>query len=116
MPPGAPAGIALPDTMPTTTSFKSTGCVTGFRVTPGTKSAPEAAVNTTGEPIAARPDETPSAVASLSVRSTSPALSERGRRPALRTGRALDDPMGASETSAPDDGAAGPDETVGVPD
>src|ERR1700676_4864023 len=86
--------------MPTTTRYRSSGCVTGLRVMPGTIRAPEAAVYTTCIPIAPCA-ERPRAVASLSVRSTSLAASDRGRRPALRTGITLDDLKGGNETSAP---------------
>src|ERR1700682_6217784 len=107
MPPGAPAGIALLDTMPTTLSFRSIGCVTGFRATPSTCSAPYVALYVSCEPIAPRAERKPSVVASLSLSSTSLAASELGSRPALSVGIPLEDRSGGSETSAPDGGGAG---------
>src|SRR4030088_3856993 len=106
MPPGAAAGIALPDTMPTTTSFRSIGFVTGLRVMPRTESAPDVALYVTCVPTAPPAERNPSAAASLSLSTISFAVSERGRRPALSTGSALDERSGGSETRAPD-GAGG---------
>src|ERR1700704_1564665 len=104
MPPGAPASMALPDTMPTTTSFKSSGFATGFRIEPGSCRAPYAALYVTWVPIAPRADRYPRAAASLSLSNTSFATSDFGSRPALSAGVVLDEPTGASETRAPDDG------------
>src|ERR1700682_1661937 len=67
-------------------------------------------------PIAPCAERNPSAVASLSVRSTSLAASDRGRRPALRAGMTLDDLSGGKETSAPGGGVlAGPEDAGEVP-
>src|ERR1700674_3127113 len=105
-PPGAPAGMKLVDTMPTTTSLRSTGLVTLLVVADGT-SPPAVAVNVTSVPTAAAGDRKPRAVASVSVNSTSGAASELGSRPALRVGTALDEPLIGSETSWPDEVAPG---------
>src|SRR5690242_9375928 len=100
--------------MPTTMNVSEAGCVTWLAVSAGT-SAPDVAVNFTPVPTAPAGDLKPRATASLSLRSSSVALSDLGRRPAVTVGSALDEPSGGSEISSPEGGVTGAFVPTAVP-
>src|SRR5260370_30017972 len=99
------------DATPTTGREMNSGLVTGLTGGPETTSEPDVELKSTVEPSAAAAFLKPRAVTVRSVSTTSTAESDFGSRPAMSV-MSGEESRGGSETSAPEDGAAG---LVGAP-